>query len=124
MLIYANLWQGKETMPFRITADYTQQAIANLRDDPTINRRETEEHTLEAAGGGKVVAFYAHVANGPGALAIIDTDPTAAMALGGIVPPSGGVQNMPIERLLARKESMAIRQKAGKLTKTYQSPAA
>jgi uncharacterized protein with GYD domain len=110
-------------MLFSITADYTPQAIANLRDNPTINRREIVEHTLEAAGGGKVVAFYGRIANGPGALAIIDTDPTTAMALCGIVAASGGVQNVRIERLLAQEEIVTIRQKAGNLSKTYRSAA-
>lgn len=109
-------------MLFSLTADYTPQAVAKMRDNPTINRREILEQTLEAAGG-KVLAFYGRIVNGPGALAIIDADPTTAMAFVGMATASGGIHNVRMERLLSQEEIVALRQKAGELAKTYRSAA-
>ncbi len=52
-------------MHFSITADYTPAAINAMRENPTTNRREAVEQLITAAGG-KLVAMFGRVANGPG----------------------------------------------------------
>ncbi len=106
-------------MLFCITADYSPQAISAMRENPTTNRREAVDKLLEAAGG-KVVAMYGRIANGPGALVIFDVpEPPAAAAICGIVASSGSVQNVKLERLLAQDEIVGIRQRAAKLHGAY-----
>ena len=50
-----------------------------IRENPKSNRREAVEQLVKAAGG-KLVAMYGTMADGPGAMAIIDADPIAAAA--------------------------------------------
>jgi len=54
-------------MLFCFMADYTPQALNVMRENPATNRHEAAEKLLEAAGG-KVIAMYGTVRNGPGAM--------------------------------------------------------
>jgi hypothetical protein len=49
---------------FCITADYTPAALTEMRNNPT-DRRQAAEQFAEAAGG-KVLAWYGTMTNGPG----------------------------------------------------------
>ena len=54
-------------MLFCITANYTPQALEAMGKNPNTNRREAVEKLVTAAGG-KLVAMYGTVAEGPGAM--------------------------------------------------------
>src|SRR5579859_2447632 len=98
-------------MLFCITANYTPQALNAMRENPNSNRRQAVDQLLEAAGG-KVVAMYGTVSEGPGALVIFDVDPVAAPAITGVVISSGAVHNVKLMRLLSPEDVVAVRQKA------------
>ena len=69
-------------MLFCLTGNYTSKALDAMAKNPNTNRREAVEK-LVAAAGGKLVAMYGTIAEGPGAMAIFDVDPAAAPALVG-----------------------------------------
>lgn len=109
-------------MHFCITVDYTPAAISAMRENPTTNRRAAVEQLLEAAGG-KVVAFFGRIANGPGALVIFDVpDPAMAAPICGTAAASGMVHNIKMERLLTQDEIVAARQNAARLRGAYKAP--
>jgi uncharacterized protein with GYD domain len=56
--------QGDAMPVFCITADYTPAALTEMRNNPT-DRRQAAEQFAEAAGG-KVLAWYGTMTNGPG----------------------------------------------------------
>jgi uncharacterized protein with GYD domain len=107
-------------MLFCITANYTPQALNAMRENPTTNRREAVDKLLEAAGG-KVVAMYGTVAEGPGAMVIFDVEPAAAPAITGVVISSGAVHNVRMQRLLSMEEIVGVRQKAKQIHGSYKA---
>ena len=108
-------------MLFCITANYTSQALETMGKNPNTNRREAVEKLLTAAGG-KLVAMYGTIADGPGAMVIFEADPAAAPAISGVVASSGSVTNVKVQRLLSGDEVRAIRQKRAELQKSYRPP--
>ena len=114
--------QGDTPMLFCITADYTPQALNAMRENPTTNRREAVEQLVQAAGG-KVIAMYGTMRNGPGAMLIFDvTDPASAPPIAGIIASSGAVQNLQFSRLATMEEVTGYRQKAQQLRGAYKAP--
>ena len=107
-------------MLFCLTANYTPKALDAMGKNPT-NRREAVEKLLTAAGG-KLVAMYGTIAEGPGAMAIFDIDPAAAPAVVGVVASSDGVQNVKMQRLFSGDEVAAVRKKRTELQKSYRAP--
>jgi uncharacterized protein with GYD domain len=109
-------------MLFCITADYTPQALNAMRENPTSNRREAADQLLETAGG-KVIAMYGTVRNGPGAMLIFDVpDPSMAPSIAGVVQSSGAVQNLQLMRLATMEEVQGFRQNAAKIRGAYRPP--
>ena len=108
-------------MLFCITANYTPKALEAMAKNPTTNRREEFEKLLTAAGG-KVVAMYGTMTDGPGAMAIFDADPAVAPAVGAVVGSSDGVHNFKMQRLFTMDEVIAIRQKRVQLQGSYKPP--
>jgi uncharacterized protein with GYD domain len=109
-------------MLFCITADYTPQAITAMRNNPTTSRREAVEQLLEAAGG-KLVAMYGRVENGPGALVIFECgDPAMVPAIAGVAMSSGNIQNLHLQRLVTQEEIVNIRRNAATIASAYKPP--
>jgi len=108
-------------MLFCITANYTPKAMNALRENPKSNRREAVEQLVKAAGG-KLVAMYGTMANGPGAMAIIDADPVAAAAVAGTAASSDGLQNIKFMRLYNQEDVTAVRQKRVQIYASYRPP--
>jgi uncharacterized protein with GYD domain len=107
-------------MLFCLTANYTPKALEAMGKNPS-NRREAVEKLLTAAGG-KLVAMYGTIAEGPGAMAIFDIDPAAAPAVVGVVASSDAVHNVKMQRLFSGEEVAAIRQKRAQLQASYKPP--
>ncbi len=107
-------------MLFCLTANYTPKSLDAMAKNPA-NRREAVEKLLTAAGG-KLVAMYHTIAEGPGAMAIVDVDPAVAPALVGVLASSDGVANVKVQRLFTGEEVMAIRQKRVQLQDAYRAP--
>ena len=108
-------------MLFCLTANYTPKALDAMGKNPNTNRREAVEKLLTAAGG-KLVAMYGTIAEGPGAMAIFDVDPAVAPAVIGIVASSDGVQNVKMQRLFTGDEIVAVRKKRTELQAAYKAP--
>jgi uncharacterized protein with GYD domain len=108
-------------MLFCLTANYTPKALEAMRDNPNTNRREAVEQLVVAAGG-KLVAMYGTMADGPGAMGIFDADPIAAGAITGTIASSDGLQNVKVQRLFTRDEVVAIRQKRAQIHASYKAP--
>jgi len=89
--------------------------------NPKTNRREAVEKLVKAAGG-KLVAMYGTIADGPGAMVIFEADPAVAPAISGVAASSGRVTNVKVQRLLSGDEVRAIRQKRTELQKSYSPP--
>jgi uncharacterized protein with GYD domain len=70
-------------MLFCITANYTPKALDAMGKNPNTNRREAVEKLVNAAGG-KLVAIYGTIAEGPGAMVIFEADPTVAPAVAAV----------------------------------------
>src|SRR5215207_1363394 len=111
----------RSAMLFCLTANYTPKPLDAMAKNPNTNRREAVEKLLTAAGG-KLVAMYGTIAEGPGAMAIFDIDPAAAPAVVGVAASSDGLQNVKMQRLFSGEEVMAIRQKRAQLQASYKSP--
>jgi hypothetical protein len=77
---------------------------------------------LVKAAGGKLIEMYGTMADGPGALVIIDVDPIAAAAITGTVASSDGVQNVKMMRLWTHDEIMTVRKKRIQLHGSYKAP--
>ena len=58
-------------MLFCITANYTPKALEAMAKNTNTNRLEAVEKLLTAAGG-KLVAMYGTIIDGPGAMVIVD----------------------------------------------------
>jgi uncharacterized protein with GYD domain len=109
-------------MLFCITADYMPQAITAMRNNPDTSRREAVGQLLEAAGG-KLVAMYGRVENGPGAMVIFECDdPAMVPAIVGVAASSGSIQNVHIQRLVTQEEIVNIRRNAAKIASAYRPP--
>jgi uncharacterized protein with GYD domain len=111
---------GGVAMLFCLTANYTPKALDAMGKNPS-NRREAVEKLLTAAGG-KLVAMYGTIAEGPGAMAIFDVDPAVAPAVVGVVASSEAVQNVKMQRLFSGDEVAAVRQKRTQLQASYRAP--
>ena len=85
---------------FCITANYTPKALEAMGKNPKTNRREAVEKLVTAAGG-KLVAMYGTIAEGPGAMVIFEADPAVAPAIAGVGASSDGVSNVKMQRLLS-----------------------
>ena len=107
-------------MLFCISGEYTAEALTKLGRNPT-NRQEALSNLCEAAGA-KVVAMYGTLANGPGAMAIIDAEPLAGPAIVGVIVASGALQNTQMKRLFTMDEVQQIRQKRSEITDSYKAP--
>jgi len=108
-------------MLFCLTANYTPKALNAMRDSPITNRREAVEKLVTAAGG-KLVAMYGTMAEGPGALVIFDVDAEGAAAITGTAASSDAVQNVKLMRLFSEEEVAAIRQKRKQIHGSYKAP--
>ena len=108
-------------MLFCITANYTAKAMNAMREKPNTNRQDAVEQLVKAAGG-KLVAFYGTMADGPGALTIIDVDPVAAAAITGTLASADGFQNIKMKRLYSQEEVTASRKKRVQLHGSYKAP--
>jgi uncharacterized protein with GYD domain len=109
-------------MHFCLTAEYTPQAINNLRNNPGSNRREAAQQACEAVGA-RLVAWFGRTANGPGAMAIFETDdPAVPPAMVSVAASSGMLENVRLERLLTQEELFNIRQSAQKIAGVYKAP--
>jgi uncharacterized protein with GYD domain len=108
-------------MLFCVTVNYTPQALETMGKNPNTNRREAVEKLVTAAGG-KLVAMYGTIAEGPGTMVIFEADPAVAPAISGVAASSGAVTNVKVQRLLSGDEVRAIRQKRTELQKSYRPP--
>jgi len=108
-------------MLFCITANYTPKALEAMGKDPKTNRREAVEKLVNAAGG-KLVAMYGTVAEGPGAMVIFEADPATAPAISAVAASSDGITNVKLQRLLSGDEVRAARQKRVELQKSFKAP--
>jgi uncharacterized protein with GYD domain len=108
-------------MLFCITTTYTQKALEAMAKNPNANRQEAVEQLVSAAGG-KLVAMYATIAEGPGAMVIFDADPVAGPAMASVAAASEGLANVKLQRLFSGDEVRAIRQKRIELQKSFKGP--
>jgi uncharacterized protein with GYD domain len=108
-------------MLFCITATYTPKALEDMAKNPNTNRREAVEQLLTAAGG-KLVAMYGTIAEGPGAMVIFEADPAVAPAVAGVAASSDGLTNVRLQRLFSGDEVRAVRQKRIELQKSFKAP--
>ena len=109
-------------MLFSLTAEYTSQALAAMRENPNTNRQAAVEEMLKAAGG-KLICMYGRASNGPGVLMIVDVpDPAMAPAMVGVAVSAGTIQNPELTRLFTMEEIAGIRQKAKQLHAVYKPP--
>jgi len=108
-------------MLYCLTANYTPKALEAMGKNPNTNRREAMEKLLTAAGG-KLVAMYGTIDEGPGGMVIFDIDPAVAPAIVGIGASSDDIKNIRIRRLFTGDEIRAIRQKRTQLQASYKAP--
>ena len=108
-------------MLFCLTANYTPKALDAMSKNPSANRREAVEQLVTSAGG-KLVAMYGTIAEGPGAMVIFDSDPAAAPAVTGVAAASDGLQNVKLQRLFTGEEVNAVRQKRTQIQKSFRAP--
>ena len=66
-------------MLYFISANYTPKAMQAMAKKPDTNRRDALEKLVKAAGG-KLVAMYGTMVDGPGAMVIVDVDPGVGAA--------------------------------------------
>jgi uncharacterized protein with GYD domain len=94
------------------------QAMAK---NPNTNRHDAVEKLVKAAGG-RLVAMYGTMVDGPGAMVIVDGDPGVGAAITAVVASSDSVQNVKAQRLFSMDEMMAIRKKRIELQASYSPP--
>jgi len=94
------------------------QAMAK---NPNTNRRDAVEKLVKAAGG-KLVAMYGTMVDGPGAMVIVDVDPGVGAAIAAVVASSDGVRNVKAQRLFTMDEVIGIRKKTIELQASYSPP--
>jgi uncharacterized protein with GYD domain len=108
-------------MLYCITANYTPNALQAMAKNPNFKRSEAVEKLVTAAGG-KLVAMYGTSVDGPGAMAIIDVDPSVAPAIAALVASFDGVHNVRAQRLFTMDEVVAVRQMRARLQASYMPP--
>ena len=108
-------------MLFSLTANYTAKALNAMAENPNTDRRAAVEKLLTAAGG-KLVGLYFTTSDGPGVLAIIDAEPTAAAAVVGTVAATDSVRDIKMTRLWTNEEVIAVRKKRVELKSAYKAP--
>ena len=108
-------------MLYFISANYTPKAMQAMAKKPETNRRDALEKLVKAAGG-KVVAMYGTMVDGPGAMAILDADPGVGAAIAAVVASSDGVCNVKAQRLFSMDEVIGIRKKRIQLQASYSPP--
>jgi hypothetical protein len=89
--------------------------------NPNTNRREAVEKLVTTAGG-KLVAMYGTIAEGPGAMVIYDIDPAAAPAVVAVVASSDVLHNVKMQRLFSGEEVRAVRQKRAQIQASFTQP--
>ena len=104
-----------------ITANYAPNALQAMAKNPNFKRSEAVEKLVTAAGG-KLVAMYGTIVDGPGAMAIIDVDPSVAPAIAALVASSDGVHNVRAQPLFTMDEVVAVRQMRARLQASYRPP--
>jgi uncharacterized protein with GYD domain len=109
-------------MLFCLTANYTPKALDAMTKNPNSNRRREAVEKLLTAAGGKLVAMYGTIADGPGAMVIFDADPAAAPAVVGVAASTDGLHNVKMQRLFTREEVVAIREKRKQLQGSFKAP--
>ena len=62
-----------------------------MAKNPNADRRDAVEQMITAAGG-KLVAMYGTIADGPGAMVIFDADSVAAPAMAGVAAATEGTR--------------------------------
>jgi uncharacterized protein with GYD domain len=113
--------QGGFAMLYCISANYTPKAMEAMAKNPNVNRQDEVEKLVKAAGG-KVVAMYGTIADGPGAMVIIDVDPGMGAAIAAVVGSSDGLHNLKAQRIFSMDEVKAIRQKRIQLQASFRPP--
>jgi uncharacterized protein with GYD domain len=110
-------------MLYCISANYTPKAMQAMAKNPNINRRDAVEKLVTAAGG-KLVAMYGTMVDGPGAIAIVDVPSGSGVAatITAVVASSDAVQNVKAQRLYSMDEVIAIRKKRIGLQASYSPP--
>ena len=108
-------------MLYFISANYTPKAMQAMAKKPDTNRRDALEKLVKAAGG-KVVAMYGTMVDGPGAMAIVDVDPGVGAAVAAVIASSDGISNVKTQRLFSMDEVIGIRKKRIQLQKSYSPP--
>jgi uncharacterized protein with GYD domain len=108
-------------MLYCISANYTPKALEAMGKKPNTNRRDAVEKLVKAAGG-KLVAMYGTMVDGPGAMVIVDVDPGVGAAIAAVVASSDGVHNVRAQRLFTMDEVIAIRKKKVQLQASYAPP--
>ena len=108
-------------MLYCISANYTPKAMQAMAKSPNTNRRDALEKLVTAAGG-KLVAMYGTMVDGPGAMAILDVDPGVGAAIAAVVASSDGVCNVRTQRLFSMDEVIGIRKKRMQLQASYSPP--
>ena len=108
-------------MLYCISANYTPKAMQTMAKNPDTNRRDAVEKLVTAAGG-KLVAMYGTMVDGPGAMVIVDVDPGVGAAIAAVVASSDGVQNVKAQRLFTMDEVIGIRKKRIQLQASYSPP--
>jgi uncharacterized protein with GYD domain len=107
-------------MLFSLTADYTPAALRAMRENPDAGNRQDAVTKLVEAAGGKLMAMYFRIHDGPGAQAIFDLpDPSMVASIASIIVQSERVQNVKVDRLYTQEEVMAVRQKSRQLYSAY-----
>jgi uncharacterized protein with GYD domain len=71
-----------------------------MAKNPNADRRDAVEQMITAAGG-KLVAMYGTIADGPGAMVIFDADSVAAPAMAGVAAATEGLANVRLQRLFS-----------------------
>ncbi len=109
-------------MLFCLTANYTPSALNAIMDNPTTSRVTAATKLIEAAGG-KMVAMYSTIIDGPGVMVIFDVpEPSFGPAISGVVTATGAVHNVHLQRLLSPAEVVGVRQKAAQIRDAYKPP--
>jgi uncharacterized protein with GYD domain len=108
-------------MLYCITANYTPKAMADMAKNPNASRKDAVEK-LVAAAGGKLVAMYGTIHDGPGGMVIIDVDPGMGATIAAVVASSDGLHNVKAHRLFSMDEVVAIRKKRIQLQASFRPP--
>ena len=108
-------------MLYCISANYTPKAMQAMAKKPNTNRRDAVEKLVKAAGG-KLVAMYGTMVDGPGAMVIVDVDRIVAPAIAAVVASSDRVHNVKAHRIYTMEEVIAIRKKRIELQGSYSPP--